>query len=274
MDITFEGSFVATTRFTQESYDCILQWKKDNNWDGCVYPSMTKISNKVRIHNPVCVIEMDNTNNKTIGMGIINNVPESERKKIFTGNYEKHNTFHYKSNSSYSREDIMKMDDGEYVLQVLDQKLFKGYKHQKRLNGIKLLKPELILCDFEKSKPKQRCSVCGEFKKGHKCKGPVSKQVLKEKLNKKERNRCPYCGKHNKGHFCEKLKRDPERLKKVSNFIKRLIDKHNIDTKDKYTKSNIIVSKVAIEELSSEISEVSETPIHNIKISHDEQRTQ
>lgn len=266
MDNTFEGSFVATTRFTQESYNCILEWKKENDWNGCVYPSMTKICNKVGIHNPVFVIEMDNTNNKTIGVGIINNVPENERKKIFTGNYEKHNTFHYKSKTHYTREQLMETEEGKYFIEVMDQKLFKGYKHQKRLNGITLLKSELILCDFEKSKPKQRCSICGEFKKGHECKGPVSKQVLKEKLNKKERNRCPYCGKHNKGHFCEKLKRDPERLKKVSNFIKRLIDKHNSDTKYKYTKSNIIVSNVAEEELSSEISKVSETPIENIKI--------
>jgi len=120
-----------------------------------------------------------------------------------------------------------------------------------------LLKPELILCDFDVEKPKQRCSICGEFKKGHKCKGPIDELELKNKLKHKDKNRCPFCGKHKKGHFCEQLKRVPERLKKFTKFMKLLIKIHKdnlqISSPNQLPLSNIIISNVGTEELSGNI---------------------
>jgi hypothetical protein len=131
---------VATTRFTETTMIENIAYKERHNIHGVIYPCPMRINPKLQLDIPILVIEMNNSENKICGISIIRN------KLVFNiHNVYSHTTFNryvYRGNSYVSRDKMIEINN-ELVL-IIDNLLFKGKTHQKRLQGISLLKEKLL----------------------------------------------------------------------------------------------------------------------------------
>ena len=208
---------IGTTRFTNKTYKENLSWKKKKNWRGCIYGFDKKIPTCVNNNDYVFIIEMNNEENKIMGIGLIKNIYiPSNRSRI----YESHswNRYVYKSEYHISRNDILVTERNKIAIKFLEQLLFYGSKHFKRSQGCSILSFNRILtCQNKVNKQRKvyRCKVCGLPKKNHKCSGKRVKKII---TNKK----CHLCGKPKKGHVCEMMKKDFKLLNTICDFLTNL----------------------------------------------------
>ena len=130
---------ICITRFNDKTYSENYEWRKKNNFTGCIYNTSIKISNQIMLDSIIIVLEMNNSRNKIMGIGLINskNSFEFKRYKIYSDN--NYNRFTY---SSKYHIDIY----NEYlpiklfkIISILESKLFYTYRHCKRGHGIQSL---------------------------------------------------------------------------------------------------------------------------------------
>ena len=147
---------VVTSRFNNQTLDANYSYRRKKGFQ-CMYCSPLELSPKIPYHTPLFVIEMNNSNNKIEGIGLIKNKPE------ITKYYKVHedsntNRFTYIGNYFMSRELIDEYNP--LLVYVLDEILFKGYTHSKRGSGLTLL-PEKVI----KSEICQDIDVKSEIKR-------------------------------------------------------------------------------------------------------------
>ena len=81
---------IGTARFTDETYNENLRWKEKKDWSGCCYGFDKKIPQSVGKGEFIFVIEMNNTTNTIMGIGLIENILiPSNRTRIYNS-YSKH----------------------------------------------------------------------------------------------------------------------------------------------------------------------------------------
>lgn len=122
------------TRFNTETWRENMEWRRKNNWNGCIYGTPIRINEDYcPLDSPVIILEMNNDVNKIMGIGLIRNKISIEYKyKIYSwGNY---NRFVYKSKYRINREECN--EEEIKLIRVLDILLFKGPWHCKRGQGI------------------------------------------------------------------------------------------------------------------------------------------
>jgi hypothetical protein len=132
--------YIATTRFTDETYYENMSYKERKNILGVIYPCPMKINPKLLLDVPMIVIEMNNSRNEICGVSLIRN------KLVFNiRNVYSHTTFNryvYVGKYHINREMLMRIN--ENLVMMLDIILFKGKTHQKRIQGISLLREKLL----------------------------------------------------------------------------------------------------------------------------------
>lgn len=131
---------VVTVRFNHDTLAANYAYRKKHNF-GCLYCSPLELSSKIHYETPVFVIEMNNTSNKIEGIGLIKNKPSSNKyyKVHEDGNT---NRFIYIGDYFIERETIIIYNS--FIIDVLDEILFKGKTHSKRGSGLSII-PEKIL---------------------------------------------------------------------------------------------------------------------------------
>ena len=73
---------ICVTRFDNKTYNENKIWKEKNNYEGCIYGTPVKISENILPEKTIMVLEMNNSENKLKGIGIIKNkLVKEERKK-------------------------------------------------------------------------------------------------------------------------------------------------------------------------------------------------
>ena len=65
--------YLATTRFNTKTWNENCQWREKHQWNGCVYGSPVRISDKYIPNSKMFVLEMHNDKNKIQGIGLIKN---------------------------------------------------------------------------------------------------------------------------------------------------------------------------------------------------------
>ncbi len=126
-----ERFYIATTRFTNYTYNENLEWRERFKWKGCVYGLNKKMPLTIPHLAMVYVIEMNNDQNKIMGIGLVRNYINPKYKICI-----------YKSDTNYNRyiyNSAYRKDRGEInkkMLEALELILFKGYGHYKRGQGI------------------------------------------------------------------------------------------------------------------------------------------
>lgn len=133
---------IVSTRFTNETWSENYNYRlKNNNCLKCIYGSPQEMSPKIFYETLVFVVEMNNTTNKIIGIGLIKNKPILNKyHKIYTDcNY---NRFVYKSNYYIDRATLIRHN--EILVEILDYILFKEKTHSKRGSGFTSI-PEKVM---------------------------------------------------------------------------------------------------------------------------------
>jgi len=133
---------LALTRFDNNTYQENRNWCNKHNFDGTIYGSPIRISESILPQTILFVLEMNNSINQIMGIGIINvGIQEikTDKKNYRIYNDNNYNRFIYKSKY---RIDF----DNEYLsinfykkIVLLEKLLFKGSRHSKRGQGINLI---------------------------------------------------------------------------------------------------------------------------------------
>lgn len=212
--------YIGTARFNSATYRENKDWKKKKQWEGCVYGFDKTIPINIDQKAYIFIIEMNNSTNTIMGIGLIKNVLISaHRSRIYVSPCW--NAYVYKSKYHITREEILaKSLKNRLVMLLLERMLFYGSNHFKRGQGCTILSQNRIATyeneiNLKKVKRLNKCSKCGLPKKGHKCKGV---RLSMKKINKK----CRICGKTKKGHICEGLKKNVKLLNIVLKFFREL----------------------------------------------------
>jgi len=139
---------ILTTRYNNETWQENYAYKERlNHRNGCLYGSPRMLTSKIPRDSPVFVVEMNNSTNKILGIGLISNRIAEEGEKYFNVYNDRNwNRFVFKGKYRIDRE-IIELYNPELV-QIFDHILFKGKTHLKRGSGftslpIKLTKQEI-----------------------------------------------------------------------------------------------------------------------------------
>lgn len=120
-----------TTRFTTETYLENLRYRETNNII-CVYSASLPISDKLPFKD-YYVLEMNNSINKIMGIGIISKSLQPVNK-IYTNNY--YNRYTYKGKQHVKFYDLtsgsLLSQENEKLILTIEKKIFYGKGHLKR----------------------------------------------------------------------------------------------------------------------------------------------
>ena len=133
-----EQFYIGTTRFNDETFKENVDWRMKHRHDGCIYPVNKSIAESITKNVLIYVIEMNNTQNKIMGIGLIRNEYDKKQKIRVYNSDLNYNRYVYHSKH---RKDISDIEDKK-VIEILEIILFKGYRHMKRGQGITCLPME------------------------------------------------------------------------------------------------------------------------------------
>lgn len=132
--------FVITSRFNNETWNENMMYRNKNKNIGCVYCSPEMITKKIPTDSILFVLEMNNEENKIMGIGMIRNHPICGKYRIYSnGNY---NRYVYMGKNRIDRKDMT--TEQENIMKALDILCFTGNKHMKRGQGLKMFPLEIL----------------------------------------------------------------------------------------------------------------------------------
>lgn len=131
---------IVTVRFNNETWNANIRYRERKKLV-CIYATPYKLAENIDLYSPVFVIEMNNSTNQIMGIGLIKNklVTDKVYKVQEDTNYNRYN---YIGDYHISREVLD--DYNAELVYVLDEILFKGYTHSKRGSGLTKI-PEKVL---------------------------------------------------------------------------------------------------------------------------------
>jgi hypothetical protein len=145
---------ISCTRFNTDTYNENIRWIENNNYTGCIYNTPVRIKEDIPLLINIIVIEMNNTTNKIVGFGLIENkVIYDKYYKIYS--IQNYNRYTYKGKYKVDVELLREKikingvcdgDDDYKWIDDLEKSLFKGKRHFKRGQGIQRI-PSWILKD-------------------------------------------------------------------------------------------------------------------------------
>jgi len=144
-------SIVATTRFSDITWGDNQRYLDRAQNDGtisskiqCMYPCSHVIGSNIPMNTNVMVLEMNNTTNKLMGVGLIKNIsPLFNKYQVYE--IERYNTYTYLGGYHIPVGDLN--EEETKLFSILESLCFRGYRHQKRLTGITCF-PYDILYDY------------------------------------------------------------------------------------------------------------------------------
>jgi len=127
---------IFATRFNNETFKEYNTWREKNEYKECIYNSPVKITEKLFPNEQIFVLEMNNSENKIVGIGKIKNKLVFDNKyRIYSDN--NYNRYTYKGQYRIERKELTKEE--EKIIHILDVLLFSGARHMKRGQGIQAL---------------------------------------------------------------------------------------------------------------------------------------
>lgn len=141
--------YLLTTRFSKSTWNENILYRQKNPKIKCIYCSPVPISKKIKTDSLIFVLEMNNEENKIMGIGLVRNNAVYGKYKVYHEK-EDYNKYVYAGNKRINREDF-KTEEEKAILEVLETLCFKGKKNLKRGTGLKLFPLEyLFKCYKEK----------------------------------------------------------------------------------------------------------------------------
>ena len=132
---SYERFYIGTTRFNNNTFAENERWRKKHKHKGCIYGLNKKIPGNIPPDTLIYVLEMNNDENKIMGIGLIRNrLDMQQRIRVYNEN-PYYNRYVYHSKQRIDANDIKY----KKLLNILERIIFKGYKHMKRGQGITCL---------------------------------------------------------------------------------------------------------------------------------------
>jgi hypothetical protein len=133
-------SILVTTRFNNSTWTENQQYIKKYPHIGCIYPSPEMNSKEMTDGTYLFVLEMNNEENKIMGIGLVKNHPIYNKYKVYSN--QNYNRFAYLGKVRIDRKDMDDME--EKIMKAFDILCFKGSRHMKRLQGIKAFPADIL----------------------------------------------------------------------------------------------------------------------------------
>jgi hypothetical protein len=131
---------IVTGRYNSETWDATVRYREKRAFS-CIYAPPYKLAESIDVNHPVFVIEMNNSLNQIMGIGLIKNKLVTD--KVYKVQEDTNcNRYIYIGEHHISREVLENYNP--LLVYVLDQILFKGYTHSKRGSGLTKM-PEKVL---------------------------------------------------------------------------------------------------------------------------------
>jgi hypothetical protein len=130
--------YLATTRFTNATWDenCAYRAKLPADTSvKCIYLSQFAMDARIPKKANILVVEMNNETNRILGLGWIQNLPISQKYRVYSK--EEYNRYAFVGKYRLDRTEITDRE----LLAKLEQYCFYGKGHQKRLRGITRIPP-------------------------------------------------------------------------------------------------------------------------------------
>ena len=128
---------VCITRFSDTTFNERYLWCKKHNYNGTIYGSPVKINSTILPETKLIVLEMNNTINKIVGIGIIINRLNYDNHKYKLYSDNNYNRYIYKSDKYIDINAIDNIDNSySECIKQLEMLLFKGRRNYKRGQGI------------------------------------------------------------------------------------------------------------------------------------------
>jgi hypothetical protein len=125
------GYWFGTTRFNNETLNENLRYRENNDCK-CIYGLQKQLNyNKIPVNSKVIVLEMNNAENKLVGVGVIKNYVYFNEPIYSDSNF---NQYIYRG-AVYIERSALKQP----FLENIERKLFYGSRHMKRGTGITLI---------------------------------------------------------------------------------------------------------------------------------------
>jgi hypothetical protein len=131
---------IVTGRYNNETWEASVRYREKKKF-ACIYAPPYKLAETIDVNSPVFVIEMNNSTNQIMGIGLIKNKLVTD--KVYKVQEDTNcNRYIYIGEYHISREVL----DGynQLLVYILDEILFKGYTHSKRGSGLTKI-PEKVL---------------------------------------------------------------------------------------------------------------------------------
>jgi len=132
--------FILTTRFNNETWEQNKEYRDKKQLDGCIYSSPDPISVKINPEQIVFILEMNNDENKIMGIGMIRNHPHINIYQIYDN--DSYNRYVYIGKTRIDRSEMT--EEEENIMQAFDILCFKGNRHMKRGHGLKSFPIEML----------------------------------------------------------------------------------------------------------------------------------
>lgn len=121
-----------TSRFTNDTWEENKEFRIEKDI-GCVYCSPDPIKKDIAINSILLILEMNNSMNRIIGVGMIKNHPICNKYKVYKK--DNYNRYVYLGKRRIDREEMS--EEEEEIMKVFDILCFKGNRHMKRARGLK-----------------------------------------------------------------------------------------------------------------------------------------
>lgn len=132
---------IVSTRFNDFTWDENVNYRRKNNINGCSYGAPYMMSPKIELDSLVFVIEMNNSNNKIEGIGLVRNKASLD-KHYMIHSERNYNRYSFHGKYRVNRDEIERTKP--QIIIILDYILFKEKTHLKRGIGFTTV-PEKLL---------------------------------------------------------------------------------------------------------------------------------
>lgn len=132
--------FIMTSRFNTTTWRENCDYRKKYPKFGCIYCSPCPVSGQIPINSIMFVLEMNNDDNRIMGIGMVKNHPHVNGLIVY--NNSNYNRYQFYGKQRIDRLDMTPIEDA--VMCAFDILCFTGNSHQKRGHGLKVFPLEML----------------------------------------------------------------------------------------------------------------------------------
>lgn len=135
-----QRQYILTSRFNNKTHAEMRSYCESMKTVKCIYGVPREVASYICRDAILFILEMNNEANKIVGIGLIRNQAFPKRHGVYENDV--YNRYSYLGKLHIDRDEMN--DDEDHFMEIFDILCFKGYRHQKRCQGITAFPPDLL----------------------------------------------------------------------------------------------------------------------------------